>query len=157
MKKLFLVAAIAVFGLTHVNAQEFKLGLNAALPVGDANNVSSFGVAAEAAYLFAAAENLEIGPSVGYTHFFGKDNIDDFSWLPISATARYGLSEQFGIGLNLGYAVGIAPSGIDGGFYYAPRVSYGLNEKIDLVLAYRGISVNSSNFSQLTLGVEFGL
>lgn len=157
MKKLFLCAVIAVFGLANVNAQEFKLGVNAGLPVGDADNGSSFGLAADVAYLFYAAEDFQVGPSLGYTHFFGKDNIEDAAWLPITAAARYGLSDQFGIGVDLGYAVGIAPSGVDGGFYYAPRVQYGISQAVDLVLAYRGVSVNSLNFSQVTLGVEFGL
>lgn len=157
MRKLFLVAAIAVFGLTNANAQEFKLGLNAALPVGDANNISSFGVAADVAYLFYAAEDFKIGPSVGYSHYFGDDNFKDFAWLPISAAGRYTLSDQFAVGVDLGYGIGISPSDVDGGFYYAPRVQYGIGETIDIVLAYRGISVNSSNFSQITVGIEFGL
>lgn len=67
------------------------------------------------------------------------------------------MSEDFTIGADLGYAIGINPSGLDSGFYYAPRLQYGVSESIDIVLAYKGISVNSVNVSSLNLGIEFGL
>lgn len=157
MKKLFLVAAVAVFGLTNVNAQDFKLGVHAALPVGDAGDISSFGVIIDAAYLFEVSDEFRVGPSIGYNHSFGKDGFKDFSWLPIAAAARYSVSEEFTLGVDLGYAVGISPSGVDGGFSYAPKVQYGVSDKLDLVLAYRGMSINSLTWSQITLGVEFDL
>lgn len=89
---------------------------------------------------------------IGYTHFFGKYNFKDASWLPIAAAARYGISDQSGVGVDLECGSGISPSVMDGGFYYAPQLQYGLTPTVDLVLAYRSISVHSSNFSQLTFG-----
>ena len=45
----------------------------------------------------------------------------------------------------------------DGGFYYAPKVQYGISETIDIVLAYKGVSLEGGSFDSITLGVEFRL
>ena len=159
MRKLILCAAIVAFAFTNVNAQEFKAGINAALPIGDAGDLSTFGLALDVAYLFEVSEEFNVGPSIGYNHSFGDSDIidEDFSWLPIAAAGRYSVSEEFTLGADLGYAIGISPDGVDGGFYYAPRVQYGVSEALDIVLAYRGISLDGITWSQITLGVEFGL
>jgi hypothetical protein len=49
----------------------------------------------------------------------------------------------------------LAPDGNDGGFYYAPRVQYGVSDALDIVLSYRGVSDDGS-FDVINLGVEFG-
>ena len=67
------------------------------------------------------------------------------------------MTVPFILGADLGYAIGVSPSDNDGGFYYAPRIQYGVSESIDIVLAYRGISVDGGSFDVLTLGIEFGL
>lgn len=158
MKKLFL-AAFAVFAFASVNAQEFKAGVNAGLPIGDAGDFSTFAIAVELGYLFDVSEDFQAGPTVGFNHSFGDSDIidEDFSWLPIAAAGRFAVSEEFTLGADLGYAVGIAPDGIDSGFYYAPRAQYGVSDALDIVLAYRGISLDGISWSQITLGVEFGL
>lgn len=54
MKKLILMAAIAVFGLS--NAQSgFTLGAHVGLPVGDASDVSSFTLGVDGAYRWPVA------------------------------------------------------------------------------------------------------
>ncbi|MBO6880973.1 outer membrane beta-barrel protein [Winogradskyella sp.] len=158
MKKLFL-AAFAVFAFASVNAQEFKAGVNAGLPIGDAGDFSTFAIAVELGYLFEVSEDFQAGPTVGFNHSFGDSDIidEDFSWLPIAAAGRFAVSEEFTLGADLGYAIGVAPDGIDSGFYYAPRVQYGVSDALDIVLAYRGISLDGISWSQITLGVEFGL
>ncbi|WP_412560686.1 outer membrane beta-barrel protein [Winogradskyella sp. MIT101101] len=158
MKKLFL-AAFAVFAFASVNAQEFKAGVNAGLPIGDAGDFSTFAIAVELGYLFDVSEDFQAGPTVGFNHSFGDSDIidEDFSWLPIAAAGRFAVSEEFTLGADLGYAIGVAPDGIDSGFYYAPRVQYGVSDALDIVLAYRGISLDGISWSQITLGVEFGL
>src|SRR5690606_15862302 len=164
MKKLFLFAAVAVFGLT-MNAQEFKLGANVGLPVGDAGDAYTFGIAIDANYLWEVADSFKAGAAVGYLHALGDSidtplgsfDIDDAGFLPIAAASSCGMSADFYVGLDLGYALGISPSGNDGGFYYAPRVQYSVSESLDIVAAYRGISRDGGSFNVITLGVEFGL
>jgi hypothetical protein len=158
MKKLFL-AAFAVFAFASVNAQEFKAGVSAGLPIGDAGDLSTFSIAVDLGYLFEISDDFQAGPIAGFNHSFGDSDIidEDFSWIPVGATGRYSVSEDFTLGADLGYGIGVAPDGIESGFYYAPRVQYGVSEALDVVLAFRNISLDGITWSQITLGVEFGL
>ncbi len=158
MKKLFL-AAFAVFAFASVNAQEFKAGVSAGLPIGDAGDLATFSIAVDLGYLFEISDDFQAGPTAGFNHSFGDSDIidEDFSWIPVGATGRYAVSEEFTLGADLGYGIGVAPDGIESGFYYAPRVQYGVSEALDIVLAFRNISLDGITWSQITLGVEFGL
>lgn len=72
MKKLLVAITIVIAGFT-ANAQgKFNLGVNLALPLGDAGKVSSIGVMPEASYLFDVSDQFKVGPSIAYTHYFGK-------------------------------------------------------------------------------------
>jgi len=200
MKKLLFLAAFAVFGLT-VNAQEkttksdvkkatdavekeatklynqaktggFKAGVNIGLPIGDANDYTSFNIGLDIAYLFEVADNLEVGALAGYTHFFGKDikfdfdggdlaksssntiKFDDVSFMPIAATGRYYFSDRkMYAGLDLGYAINVAGDNVDGGLYFRPKFGYNLG-KVNLVGSYQYIGGDVVNFSSINAGVE---
>lgn len=161
MRKLFF-AAFAVLAFASVSAQgQFKAGISGALPIGDAGDLSTFGVVVEAAYLFEVSESFHAGPTAGIGHYFGDEiagfEIDDATFLPIGAAGRFGVSEDFTLGADLGYGIGIAPDGNDGGFYYSPRAQYSVSESIDIVLAYRGVSLDGGSWDSISLGVEFGL
>jgi len=165
MKKL-LFAAIAVFGLSSAMAQDFNVGVNAGLPVGDVADGYTLNFGLDANYLFEVSEEFDAGVTVGYSHFLGDSidfgglgslDVEDAGFVPIAAAARFNASEEFTIGADLGYALGVSPDGNDGGFYYAPKVQYGVSEALDIVLAYKGISVDGGTFSSINLGVEFGL
>lgn len=159
MKKLFLLPIFAILTITSVNAQEFKAGVNVGLPLGDIEDAYTLNIGVEANYLWDVSEEFKAGISAGYSHYLGDSDfgVDDAGFLPIAAAGRFNVSEDFVIGADLGYAVGISPSGNDGGFYYAPRVQYGVSESLDIVLAYKGISVDGGTFSSINLGIEFGL
>lgn len=158
-----MLVVFTIFGLT-MNAQNFKLGINAGLPVGDADNVSSFSLILDANYLWEVAESFDAGIMASFSHSFGKEekvagmtyNYDDISYLPIGAAGRFNASDRFTIGLDLGYAIGVSKN-IDGGFYYAPKVQYGISDGMDLVAAYRGVSANGGSFNIFSLGLEFNL
>lgn len=164
MKKLFL-AAFAVFAFASVNAQEFNAGVNLGLPIGDAGDAYTFNVTLDLNYLWAVSEEFHAGIATGLSYNLGDSidtpigsfDIDDAMFLPIAAAGRYAVSEEFTLGADLGYALGLAPDGNDGGFYYSPRVQYGVSDALDIVLAYRGISRDGGSFDTITLGVEFGL
>ncbi|AIY13744.1 outer membrane beta-barrel protein [Cellulophaga baltica] len=168
MKKVFLIAAMALFGF-GVQAQDqdqsgFKLGLNVQLPVGDASDVSSFGLGLDAAYMFEVSDQFDLGVATGFSNVFGKTidagefeiEIDDFQYIPLAAAARYNATEEFSVGADLGYAIGIN-DGNDGGFYYKPTVGYMLSEGTQLNLSYVGISVNDFTYSTINLGVLFSI
>ena len=65
------------------------------------------------------------------------------------------LSDKFFLGLDLGYAIAVAPSGSEGGFLYQPKLGYSFG-KTELFLGYKGIS-NEGTLSSLNLGVAFKL
>ena len=161
MKNLFLLSIIAVFAMGSVNAQgQFKGGVNLGLPIGDAGDLATFAIAVDLGYLFEISDTFDAGVVAGFSHSFGDEiggfEIDDIQFLPLAAAGRLSVSDEFTLGADLGYAVGIN-EGNDGGFYYSPRAQYSISEAIDLVLAYRGVSKDGGSFDILSLGVEFGL
>ena len=78
-------------------------------------------------------------------------------FLPIAATGRILLAESFLLGADLGYGIGISPSGNNGGFYYRPMAGYAVSEAITIMLSYTGISLTGGTFNTVNAGVEFGL
>ncbi|MEE9362678.1 MAG: outer membrane beta-barrel protein [Cellulophaga sp.] len=169
MKKLLFFAAVAVFGIATSNAQgQFKGGASLGLPVGDVSDLYSFNVQLDATYLWEVADSFEAGATLGYSHSFAKTysassggvtiefKPDAAQFIPVAATGRYGLSDEFSVGLDLGYAIGVN-DGNDGGLYYRPRVTYGISDSIDIVGSYTGVSKDGSSFNTITLGVEFSL
>lgn len=173
MKKLLLMAVIAVFGFTAA-AQDsssadgggFNVGINLGLPIGDAGDFYTFNVTLDLSYLWEVSEKFGAGIATGYSHSFGDSidlgeigsiDVDDAGFIPIAGAARFNVSDKFILGADLGYAIGVSPSGNDGGFYYSPRLQYGVSESLDIVFAYRGVSVDGGSFDVLTLGVEFRL
>lgn len=165
MKKL-LVAAMMFIGLA-VNAQEgqFNVGVNLGLPLGDSSDVYSFAFGGEVNYLFNVSDDFKVGPSVSYVNYSGKTvdvlgfsvEVPSASFLPLAAAGRFSVSEQFTLGADLGYALGLSPDGNDGGFYYRPLVGYNVSEKIMLQVSYSGVSVDGGSFSNIGLGAMFSL
>lgn len=164
MKKLVLIASFAAFSL-GVNAQEgFKAGINLALPVGDASDVSGFSIGIDALYHWAVTEEFNAGIATGFTNAFGKTidtslgsiEISDVQFLPIAASGRYRASDAFNVGIDLGYGIGIS-DGNDGGFYYRPIAGYAVSEKTEVNLSYTGISLDGATWSTIAVGVLFAL
>ena len=157
MRKLLLVIAVALFSFS-ANAQSgFSLGANVALPVGNASNVSSFAIGADVTYMFTSGEEFNYGLASGYHLFLGKTiagTKTNYSFLPIAAAGRYTASESFVVGADLGYAIGMSPTGNDGGFYYRPMVGYNIGENMQLNAFYSGVS-NNGTFSSLGVGIMF--
>jgi len=183
MKKLLVLAAIAVFGLT-ANAQDtvdkvmkeiegggFKVGANIGLPLAGAGDVSNFNVGADVAYLFEVMDNLEVGGLVGISYYFGDGDYfgfeyDDNIFIPISTTARYYFADRkfFG-GLDVGYAVN-ASGDANGGLYLRPKFGYNLGI-VNLIASYTSISGGynydylgtsvslASSFASFNVGAEF--
>lgn len=165
MKKFLLIAALALFSFnaTSVQAQEMKAGVNLALPTGDFKDFYSFGIQADYSYLFEVADSFSVGPTAGLMYYMGKTmtmmgisiDVDDALFLPIGGTARYSFDEFF-VGADLGYGIGLAPSGMDGGFYYRPKAGYSFGS-ITAVLSYSGVSVTGGTFSSFNAGIEISL
>lgn len=120
MKKLFLLAAIAVFGFTNVNAQEIsfgaKAGLNLASITGDdtddldGRTAFHFGVVAE----IGISDKFSVQPELLYSgqgateSFEGIDLDINFDYINLPVMAKFYVAEGFS--LELGPQVGFLMS-----------------------------------------------
>lgn len=165
MKKLLLLTACVAFCVSSMNAQgEFNAGVSGGLPIGDAGDLATFSVMVDVGYFFEVSDAFKAGPFVGFQQNFGDSfdtvigsiDIPDVQFLPVGGGARFMVADAFTLGADLGYAVGIN-DGNDGGFYYAPRAQYAVSEAIDIVLSYRGVSLDGGSWDVVGLGIEFGL
>ena len=161
MKKLLFFAVFTVFAFTASSAQgQFRAGIDVGLPIGDFSDFYSFNVQLDVSMLWEIAESFDAGVITGYSHSFGEDidgfDVEDAQFLPIAGAARYMLSDAFSLGADIGYALGV-DDGNDGGFYYRPRVAYGISENADIVFSYTGVALDGATFNTITLGVDIGL
>ena len=149
MKKLFLVAAIAVFGISNTYAQKnLEIGVNFAFPVGDAEDFSTFTLGLDVAYLFEVTNNFKAGFASGITNSFGESyrflgenyDYDDVQFIPVAVAGRFYPTKNIYLGGDIGYAIGISTNN-DGGFYYRPKIGYSLTNKIGVNISYTGISL----------------
>ncbi len=149
----------------YVDRTNFKAGLNAGLPVGDAGDVSSFSLGLDLAYHIGASELLDVGFATGFINAFGdtttlsgggvsvETEFEDFQFLPAAASIRLYPTYEFKFGADVGYAVGIN-EGNDGGFYLRPLIGYNITGNTELNVSYINIS-NDGSFSIATLGILF--
>lgn len=162
MKKLVLLSML-FFAVSAVQAQDIKVGVHGGIPVGDISDASDFTLGLDVAYLFTPVEMFQVGPMLGYSHYFMNDvdmgsfgtvEVDDASFLPIAASGRFSLGDAVFAGADLGYAVGLN-DGNDGGFYYRPKLGFDLLG-VWVVGSYEGISMDGGSVSSVNVGVEFG-
>jgi len=165
MKKTILIAAMAVFGLTKMTAQNdfaekaktgsFYAGANIGIPLSTSSDIASFNFGFDGAYLFEIIDNLEIGGLLGYTHFIADGSYSynryfddelyiiadykDASFVPIAASARYYFADRkfFG-GLDLGVGVNVSGDA-KSGFYARPKFGFDLGT-IALIASFQSIS-----------------
>ncbi|MEM7087081.1 MAG: outer membrane beta-barrel protein [Bacteroidota bacterium] len=166
MKKLFLIVAVALMSFTAANAQgQFRAGLSGGLPIGDAGDFATFAIAVDLGYLFEISDSFDAGATTGYSHSFGDTidlpivgsvEIEDVQFIPIAASGRVEVAPNFVLGGDVGYALGVN-DGNDGGFYYSPRAQYGVSDAIDIVVAYRGVSLDGGSWDIISAGIEFGI
>ncbi len=161
MKKLFLVAIATVGFAFSGNAQDsqMKFGVDAGIPMGDIKDAYSLNFGVNAAYMWTGvAEGFDAGVGVSYNMYMAKAGVklDDVSFLPIYATANYSFTENIFAGADLGYALGLAPSGIDSGVYYQPKVGY-QTEKFEVFVGYKAIAVSGVAQTSVNLGFNYKL
>lgn len=168
MKKLLLLGAFALLGGAMQAQEGFRLGGHVGAPLGDASDAASVTVGIDAAYMWNITKGLDIGATTGYSHFFGKDNVDDFGFIPIAASGKYKFAKiPLFVGLDLGAAISTKDY-INSGLYIAPRVGYQM-KRAELYLGFQNIASkyknhdyywygdNNYNFGAINFGVNFFL
>ncbi len=154
MKKLFLIPILTLSILLSAQTTGLKAGAYFGFPIADASDVSSFNLGLDISYLFfEPVNNLKIGVTTGYSHYFGKD-VDipgvhykvkrkDFGFIPLAVTGEYKFAGQFFAGLDLGVAIA-TNNDYDTGFYYRPKVGWD-QEFFQLFIYGTGISQSGSD------------
>lgn len=127
MKKIFLVAALAVSSFFVANAQ---LGVHLNLGKSLEEGAEGFGIGVDAQYLFSASDAFAIGPEVGFAKTLGlPEGSGSHTSIWYQAVAKY-------------FLVG---STKDGGFY--PQANIGLATS----------RVSSGGFSFSSTDLQYGL
>ncbi|AJR03932.1 hypothetical protein [Siansivirga zeaxanthinifaciens] len=168
MKKLFLITGL-LLGFNTIYAQQndiditsdnswLKAGLTAGVPLGDASDLSSFnmGVDLRGQYLFNP--NLGIGVASGYSHYFGKDGVDDFGIVPLAGFVRYYFTPSgLFLGTDLGYGFLTNANNNDGGLYVNPQIGYH-NRDWNIYAFYQNtFAENDIDLQTVGLGVTYNI
>lgn len=165
MKKLILMIALLVAGVTFAQEDNvtsdnswLKLGLNAGVPMGDADDASSFSTGLELKGQHLVTPNFGIGLTTGYSHFFGKDGADDFGVVPAAAFARYYFnSSGLFVGSDFGYGFVTGIDDQDGGLYLNPQIGYH-NEDWNFYAYYQNtFADNDVTIQVLGVGVTYNI
>jgi hypothetical protein len=152
MKKVLVIFAFLLGGMLCMNAQgTFRIGAHLGLPTGDTSDFSNFTYGLDGSYLWPIDDMFSAGVATGYSSYSGKDDYDNYSFIPIAATGRADFAETWFGALDLGYAIATSDNG-DGGFYYQPKIGWS-DGKVDVFVFYQGISVKDATFDVSAFGV----
>ncbi len=161
MKKLFFIAGLLGFSQLFAQQTEIditpdnswlKVGITAGVPVGDASDVSSFNAGLDLRGQYLINPNLGIGIASGYSHFFGKDEVDDFGVVPLAGFIRYYFApEGLFLGADLGYGFLTNVESNAGGLYVNPQIGY--HNRDWNVYAYYQNTLSENDFDLQTVGV----
>lgn len=162
MKKLGITILFTLAAYTLSAQEGFKLGIQAGLPFGDFDDLTGIVLGADAGYMFALGEVVDLGVSAGYIYGFpetfsaGAAELDlpSIQFAPLAASLRIWTSNSFSFGGKIGYALGLN-EGNDGGLYYRPLIGYLMSSKTEVNISYTGIQFDNVTWSTVTLGVQY--
>ncbi len=165
MKKLLLILAVFTTSIISVNAQSktsdgvvFGGGVNLGLPTGNFGTYWSLGIGVKLQAEKMFTDQISGVGSIGYADFFGKSygdgtgNAPSVGLIPILVGARFYPSENFFVGIQLGYGVftNTGSSSGNSGLDYFPQVGYNA-DKFQVALGYNGVSVTGGSLNHLDL------
>lgn len=142
MKKLLLLAAIAVFGLTSLNAQNVQFGAAAGLLSVDANakiNGQSLNVDSEIGFYIGAIADISISDEFHLQPELLFANVNDGNGLLLPIMAKYYASENFFLqaGPQFDFSLEDIPNDYTGlGISLAAGLGYDINENIFVEAKY---------------------
>jgi hypothetical protein len=158
MKKVILsLAFVAISFSVSAQSSGFNLGADIGMPTGDVKDFFSLTMTVNATYMFGESDQFNYGVAASYSYWKGKDAAGNGSFLPLAGALRFNASESFVLGTDIGYAIGISPSGNNGGFYYKPMLGYNISENMMVQASYSGVSSDGTNFSNFGIGIMFGI
>jgi hypothetical protein len=159
MKKNLLIIVFLVFGFAA--QAQFKLGINAGVPVGDVSDFYSFSAGADAYYMFGDPDKFfKVGATAGFINYFGKEadilgqtvKFDNTQFIPVGAAVRFTIFKFLTFGPDLGYGIGL-DNEIDGGFYWRSVLGLDFANRLELNTFYHSVSVKESSFGSIGVGI----
>ncbi|MFD2552265.1 hypothetical protein ACFSQP_10595 [Bizionia sediminis] len=167
MKKL--LVAVAFLGCLSAFAQTediditpnnswLKAGITAGIPLGDAEDFSSFALGADVRGQYLFNPNIAVGVASGYTHYFGKDNFEDIGIIPAAAFFRYYFTpDGLFFGADVGYGFLTNVDNNSGGLYLNPQIGYH-NEDWNFYAYYQNtMAENDINIQNIGVGVTYNI
>lgn len=156
---------VITFFINTINAQqerELNVGVNGGITTGIIKNYASAAFGIEANYLFDWYEDFKLGPSVNLIYFSPKgeagEDAKPFIYMPVGGSVIFKANtEKFYIGTDLGYAVGISPSGDRGGIFFKPQVGYQISDNLKLNIFYATVKKRQPSYEYVGLGVLFDI
>ncbi|WP_339917513.1 hypothetical protein [Yeosuana marina] len=168
MKKMLLSFALCNLCFVSMNAQEFKVGVAAGLPISSSHQYSA---SFDASYIVNITDKFNVGLTTGFSHWFKRPafnsgslrilETEQVSILPIALTNRFNISKKVTLATDFGYAIPVRSPAYGSGLYFAPKIQYGISKSMDVVLGYRVAKLDyelmTSTIDMLSLGIEFKL
>ncbi|MEZ4876816.1 MAG: hypothetical protein R2805_04595 [Flavobacterium sp.] len=167
MKKLFLFIGLVSINFIFAQQNEIditpnnswlKAGITAGIPVGDASNFSTFNLGLDLRGQYLFNPNFGIGLASGYTHYFAKNDFDDFGIIPVAGFARYYFTKSgIFIGTDLGYGFLSNVDNNEGGMYLNPHLGYH-NRDWNIYAFYQNtFAQNNTNLQSVGVGVTYNI
>jgi hypothetical protein len=164
MRKVFVVFLFTFIFNIQVYAQsnEFNIGVNGGITIGNIEGVSNTAFGLDANYLFDVFEGVKFGPSVNLIYFITQEvngvKPDAYMYLPIGGSVKFHSDgDDFYLALDAGYALGISPEGDRGGIFIKPMVGYNINQDFNVNLFYSGVKKSSPTYGYIGVGVVFNI
>ncbi|PZP51460.1 MAG: hypothetical protein DI598_03155 [Pseudopedobacter saltans] len=172
MKKIMFSLTIVLIALSS-HAQKdagIAIGADVALPIGDFKTITSFGYGAHGEYYKTFADKIVGFGQLAVRRFNGKKvsfsediegyDMEDYKYPSQTLVngivgARYKLSNEFQVGLGIGYGSLSGGGESNGGFMLQPALVYDL-EKFNISLSYNRLS-NNGSIAFMNLGFSFKL
>lgn len=137
MKNLTIIGLILLMVATTAVAQQtnseitrrnswIKAGASLGIPVGSLADRASVGLSFDLKGQFLSTPHVGLGIATGYTHYFPKENYENFGSVPLGLFARYYVGPQgLFVGTDVGYSfqTGSGNNG-NGGIYIKPEIGY---------------------------------
>lgn len=160
---VFVSGAFAQQRTTEINPKNswVKAGIIVGLPIGDLTDQSSVALGADVKGQLMSTPNWGFGLASGYTHYFPKEDHENFGSVPVGIFARYYPARQgFFAGADIGYSfqTGSHLNG-NGGMYIRPQVGYH-NRLWNIFGFYNGIfrsDVKGSTLQYAGIGTTFNI
>lgn len=164
MRKIILFIVFLCSFHTTIIAQEneFNVGINGGITVGNVEEFSTAAFGLDANYLFDVFEGVKFGPSVNLMYFLTQETNgvkpDALIYLPIGGTVKFhSEGDDFYVALDTGYAIGVSNSADGGGIFVKPRVGYNINQNFNVNLFYSGVKKSGPTYGYVGLGIVFNI